>query len=103
MAHTPSAPPEDWISDDELAALALAAEPVDEVDDDAVSVWEVVGGDGTTPGLPDWYMPSTPSAARSGRPWRRRIILLIIIAFVVIDAFGLCSTYGHLELASVVG
>jgi hypothetical protein len=27
--------------------------------------------------------------------WRRRMVLLIIVSFLLIDAYGLCSTYGH--------
>ena len=44
-------------TDDELSALALAADPDQPLDDDAVSLWELTG---YLPGrrLPEWYMPS---------------------------------------------
>jgi hypothetical protein len=79
-------------SDDELTALALAADPDSPLDDDAVSLWELTGYDADRH-LPAWYMPS-PMGGRPVVGWRRRVILFIIIAFVVIDAYGLCSTYG---------
>jgi hypothetical protein len=27
--------------------------------------------------------------------WRRRIVFLVIASFLLINAYGLCSTYGH--------
>jgi hypothetical protein len=81
------------VSDAELTALALSADPDVCVDDDAVCLWDVTGDQ---PGhrLPEWYMPS-PMGARLLYGWRRRVILLIIISFLVIDAYGLCNTYGR--------
>ena len=80
------------ISDDELAALALAANPDASLDDDAVPLWELVGYTADRY-LPEWYMPS-PIGGRVLRGWRRRVIVLIIVSFLVIDAYGLCNTYG---------
>ena len=79
-------------TDDELAALALAADPDQPVDDDAVSFWEMTG---YAPGrrLPEWYMPS-PMGGKLVFGWRRRVVLLIIVSFLLIDAYGLCNTYG---------
>jgi hypothetical protein len=34
--------------------------------------------------------------ARSGSRWRLMVIAAIVVAFVVIEAVGLCSTYGQL-------
>ena len=81
------------ITDDELAALALAADPDIEVSDDAVSLWDVAA---TEPEglLPAWYMPSPMAGGRLLHGWRRRVVLLIIISFLLIDTYGLCSTYG---------
>jgi len=76
----------------ELTALALAAEPDGRIDDDAVPVAEYLGQHGGL--LPQWYMP-TPMA-RSGSRWRIPVVLAIVAAFVVIEAFGLCSTFGQL-------
>jgi hypothetical protein len=82
------------LTDEELCALALAADPDTEVDDDAVSLWDPTGSDADGP-LPAWYMP----AAAGGRllhGWRRVPPVLVIAAFVVINGYGLCNTYGQL-------
>ena len=44
--------------------------------------------------LPSWYMP-TPMVRR-GKTWRLPVVLVIVAAFVIIEAFGLCSTFGQL-------
>jgi hypothetical protein len=85
-------PGESW-TDDELADLALAADPELAVDDDAVCLWDLTG-ERPDHRLPEWYMPS-PMGARLLYGWRRRVILLVIISFLVIDAYGLCNTYGR--------
>jgi len=90
------APPveERW-SDEELTALALAADRDAPLAADAVA-WE--GAALHRAGLlPQWYMP-TPLASRRGR-WPRTLVLVVIIGFLVIDAFGLCITSGFLSLA----
>jgi hypothetical protein len=85
------------LSDDELTAVALASDPDPELDADAVSFWAVAGPDaGRDPAdqlLPEWYMPAM-TGRRVVRGWRRRMVWLIIAAFLTIDAYGLCSTYG---------
>lgn len=85
------------LSDEELTALALAADPDAEPGSDAVSLWSLdapmVPG-----GLPNWYMPA-PAAARPDRGWRRVVVYVIIAAFVAIAASGLCSTYGEIVIA----
>jgi hypothetical protein len=82
-------------SDEELTALALAAEPIATLAQDAVP-WG--GGDIRTPSLlPNWYMPS-PSYQLRGR-WTRAIVITLIVGFLVIDAFGLCITSGFLTFA----
>ncbi|MGB8196730.1 MAG: hypothetical protein WCF25_06965 [Acidimicrobiales bacterium] len=82
-------------TDEELTALALAAEPITTLASDAVP-WG--GGDTRTPSLlPSWYMPS-PSYHLRGR-WTRAIVITLIVGFLVIDAFGLCITSGFLSLA----
>ena len=84
------------ITDEELDLFARAADPDLELDDDAVSIWDVVAdpdADGP-PLLPEWYMPAPLPGRRVLRGWRRRVILLLVVTFVVINAYGLCSTYG---------
>jgi hypothetical protein len=79
-------------SDEELTALALAADPHAPLDPDAVPIDRYLG---VPPGtLPDWYM--APVAARHGGRARRTVILTVVGALLVIEAFGLCSTYGQL-------
>jgi hypothetical protein len=84
---------EDGISDAELTALALAAEPDGPLDGDALPIHLYLA---QLPGLlPDWYMP--PAMARHGSRWRSTIVLSIVVAFLVIEALGLCSTFGQLS------
>ena len=82
-------------TDEELCALALAAEPIDSLPADAIA-WG--GGESRPPSLlPNWYMPS-PSYHVRGR-WTRAIVITLIVGFLVIDAFGLCITSGFLSFA----
>jgi hypothetical protein len=83
------------LSDEELTALALAADPNAPIDANAVP-WR--GGPASHQSLlPDWYMPS-PIAVRHSRATQFTIIF-IIAGFLLIDAFGLCITSGFLSLA----
>src|SRR5438552_14652195 len=81
------------ITDEELADLALAADPDVEVGDDAVSLWDLAATEQESL-LPSWYMPSPMAGGRLLHGWRRRVVLLVIVSFLLIDAYGLCSTYG---------
>jgi hypothetical protein len=84
----------DELTDDELAALALAADPDTPVDDDAVPLSELTGAHADGP-LPEWYMP----AAAGGRlltGWRRLPPVLVVGSLLAINACGLCITYGKL-------
>ena len=90
------------LSDDELSTIALAADPDTVVGDDAVCLWDVAGTQSARL-VPDWYMPA-PMAGGGVilTGWRRRFarfnIALIIGAFLVINAYGLCNTYGTLHI-----
>ncbi len=82
-------------TDEELTALALAADADQPLDPDAVPLM-------TQPAqslglLPGWYMP--PVMAGGTRRWRVPVVLVIVAAFLLIDAFGLCITYGQLIAA----
>ncbi len=81
------------ISDDELAALAMAADPDTPIDDDAVPF----GGVEESELLPAWYMPVPQSVGRS--PKRVFTVSLIIGALLVVNGAGLCVTYGLPEIA----
>jgi hypothetical protein len=77
---------------DELTALALAADP-DQVADADAEPW--LGGHPGGGGLlPDWYMPGPVRHRRE--PWQVAVVVVIIAAFLLINALGLCITYGHL-------
>lgn len=83
-------------TDDELAELALAADPSVGLADDAVPMQEYLGaGGGGDELLPDWYMPAPAGAGRLAQGWRRRVVLLIVASFLLLNAYGLCSTYGY--------
>jgi hypothetical protein len=83
------------ITDAELTALALAADPDQPVDPHAppftLSLAQGWGG------LPSWYMP--PVMMRAGPKWRSGVAVAVIAAFLLINALGLCITYGQLGAA----
>jgi hypothetical protein len=80
------------LSDDQLCALALSADPAAPVDPDAISIGEYLGT--CADPLPSWYMPTPMVRHSSG--WRVPVVLGIVAAFLIIEAFGLCSTFGQL-------
>ncbi len=80
------------LTEAELTGLALAAEPGGPPADDAVPLADYLGeGAGL---LPAWYMPSPMTRVRPR--WRTAVVLVIVAAFVVIEASGLCSTFGQI-------
>ncbi len=81
-------------SDEELEALALAADPDAPIDADAVPF-----GQTDTEGalLPEWYMPAPASVGRT-RP-RVLAVSAIIVSLIVVNGAGLCVTYGLPEIA----
>jgi hypothetical protein len=79
------------LTEAELTELAMAADADAPLSDDAVPMALYLGQE---PGLlPEWYMPAP--MARRGRSWRVPVVLVIVAAFVIIEAFGLCSTFGQ--------
>jgi hypothetical protein len=82
------------ISDEELTELALAADPDAPLSADAVP-FHVHLAQFAAP-LPLWYMP--PVARSGGRRWKTPVVLAVVAAFLLIDALGLCNTYGVLSL-----
>jgi hypothetical protein len=85
----------DDISDEELTALALAADPDAPLDADA-RPWYFGYGFAVNP-LPDWYMPR-PMAGRRGRG-TTIVVTSVVVGMVIVCAFGLCITSGFLQLA----
>lgn len=80
-------------TDDELAELALAADPDALIDADAVPFGQPA--DGAL--LPEWYMP-VPASIRRTRP-RVVVVSAIIASLVIVNGAGLCVTYGLPEIA----
>jgi len=82
-------------TDAELEELALAAGPDEHLDVDATPLRGSVPDHGGA--LPGWYMPPVAQVIQS-RP-RRVVALVVVGAFLLINALGLCATYGFLEIA----
>lgn len=88
-------PDDDAITDDELAALALAADPDQPIDPRAVPM--TIAADSASGLLPDWYMPRAVSPVRG--PLRRSLVGFVVLALLAINAAGLCVTNGFPEIA----
>ena len=82
-------------TDEELTELELAADPEEPLPEDAVPIGTYLSQIPTS--LPLWYMPPVVRSGR--RRWKTPVVLAVVSAFVLIDAMGLCSTYGILSLA----
>ena len=93
--HSDVQPDDAPLSDEELEALAMAADPTEALADDAVPL--DLSSAGGIDFLPGWYMP--PVLRSASRRWHRWAIVAVIVAFLAIDAFGLCSTFGPLTAA----
>jgi hypothetical protein len=85
----------DVVSDDELTAMALAADPDAPIDPDA-QPWHFSQGFSRNL-LPEWYMP-IPMARGRGRGAQIAAVS-VVVGMIVICAFGLCITSGFLQLA----
>jgi hypothetical protein len=81
------------LSDDELAAQALAADPDAPIAPDATP-FDLSVHDGS---LPSWYMPPPAISARKG--WHIPVVVVVIGALTLITGLGLCVTYGVLVVA----
>ncbi len=89
--------PELGISEQELTELALTADPHTPLPADAVPVDVYLSQFSGFPApLPLWYMPPVVRSGR--RRWARPVVLAVVAAFLLIDALGLCNTYGVLSL-----
>lgn len=94
-------PDHPMVDDDELARLALAADPDGPIPADAVPWAELMAAETAdgSPLLPSWYMPA-PAASASGRSRRRTaVVALVVVTLLVVNAVGLCVTNGQLEIA----
>ena len=91
--RTPTEPVNEWTIE-ELTAVALAADPTESLDDDAVP-FAVVGSESSL--LPSWYMPAPQSFAPTRR--RRAVVWTFVGSLLLLNAAGLCVTYGVVEIA----
>jgi hypothetical protein len=82
-------------TDEELTALALAADPDAPIDEGALPIGVHLAQLGGA--LPTWYMP--PAVRRGGRRWKSPFVIAVVSAFLLIDLMGLCNTYGILTWA----
>ena len=82
------------VDDEELTALALAADPDQPIDPNARPF--VVGGDSGL--LPSWYMPAP--TMRAQEPWQVAVVLFVVGTLLLITGLGLCITYGYLVVAA---
>jgi hypothetical protein len=87
--------PDAALTDAELTELALAADPGAPLSEDALPIGIHLARFAAP--LPSWYMP--PALSREGRRWKTPFVVAIVSAFLLIDAMGLCNTYGLLSLA----
>jgi hypothetical protein len=85
------------ITDDELTELALAADPAAPLPADAVPIAVHLSQFAAAP-LPLWYMPAVARSG-GGRRWKLPLVIVVVSAFFLIDALGLCNTYGILSFA----
>jgi len=81
-------------TDEELEAQALAADPAMSLTD-ARPLAELIGPAGEST-LPEWYMPPVMRGIPRLHGWRRAVVYAFIAALLIIEAFGLCSTYGQI-------
>ena len=77
------------ITDEELAELALAADPDAPLDEDAVPFHSMQAD---TALLPQWYMPVDASRVRSD--WHGIVAIGIAVGLVLCNAFAICVTNG---------
>ena len=85
---------DDQWTDEELTELALAADPHERLDADASPLLgSVPASDGPLPG---WYMPTVARVVTS--PTRRVASIVVVGSFLVINALGLCATYGFISI-----
>ena len=82
------------LTDDELTEMALAADPREHLEPDAVPL---AGVDDDWALLPRWYMPAPVATSLPRTMWRKVVAICIITSFVTITAMGFCITYGTLE------
>lgn len=84
----------DSLTDEALAREALAADPNPSLEH-ARPITELSDEFGAST-LPEWYMPAVVPGGPRLRGWRRGTVFAFVAALLVIEAFGLCTTYGQI-------
>jgi hypothetical protein len=79
-------------SDEELTALALAADPDAPLDATAIPLAD--SSSASLGLLPSWYM--TAIALGAAQRYWKIVVVVLVAALIAIEAAGLCSTYGQL-------
>jgi hypothetical protein len=82
------------LSDEELTELALAADPDQALDADAVPL--VLNDAESFDLLPRWYMP--PVLSSGGSRWKKTVVLVLVATLLTIEALGLCSVFGQVVI-----
>ena len=88
--------PAELVDLDELAMSATAHDPFD-VDADTTPFGSEMAGHADL--LPDCYMPSPQLSASERTPRRVAVVGVIVLALLLLNAAGLCTTYGLPEIA----
>jgi hypothetical protein len=81
------------VDDEELAAEALAADPLPSLE--GAVPFALAIGEPDRRILPEWYMPAPSGGAIHLGGWRRNVVFLFVAALLVIEVTGLCTTYGR--------
>jgi hypothetical protein len=79
------------VTDAELTVLALAADADQEPDADAVPLVDDTSG--LYGPLPAWYMAPVRVTRRTAL--KTGIVIVLVVSFLLIEALGLCVTYGQ--------
>ena len=79
------------VTDEELTAEALAADPDAPLADDAVPF---DSGEPSGAILPDWYMPAPAGRRGRGRAW---VLVTVAASLTVCNVVGFCVTSGFPE------
>jgi hypothetical protein len=88
----PDALTNEELTDEELTALALAADPAAPLDAKAIPLTNL---DARSLGLlPSWYMPAIALGRAQG--YWKVVVLVLVATLIGIEVAGLCSTYGQL-------
>ena len=81
------------VDDLELERQALAADPDAPIPADAVP-WSAHPDAAEATGMSDWYMAPLGQSRTASPGWQRRVAIALIAAIGLINAAGLCVTYG---------